>query len=238
MIKLGIFGDSFAADMEPQYYASLGWVEQVRREHPTWQVDNWAVSGSSLWYTYHMFEPNHSQYTHVCVFVTEWDRRTFMVGDEFYHVPGVGHLEHHMNRYPRGVARALLDHWVLVDQDRERRQLHELMVKTIRQSRPDCLIIPCFDPVQTSRAPSPTGITLDRIANMDIDHYWPHVEQDQRPSIYQKWQDRRANHMNERNLQLLAATIGEWVETHRLDWDSKPWGPDLTKPKDYYFKPY
>jgi len=233
-MKIAVFGDSYAADCDWNFTRYPGWVERLRRLEPTWIIDNHARHGSSFWYSWSQFGQRSSQYDHIIVFVTHWDRHTFYTNsgpDPWCHMPGIRNVQSAIDTFPQHIrpsVRALEQYWLLVDQEQQRQEQHDLMLANIQQLAPGALIVPCFN-WEGSRLASPSQTTIQDISDMDI-------PLELRQDFYQKYNCERTNHMNELNLDLMALTMKTWVLTGQLDWDSQPWGADTQRPLDYYFK--
>jgi len=240
-MKIAVFGDSYAADCDWDFNHYPGWVERLRRLKPDWHIDNYAQHGSSFWYSWSLWREHHISYDRVIVFVTQWDRQSFYTGDPkpwaYCHVPNINQLEHNIRaRSPKfkpyqRAFQALYDYWLLVNQEQQHKELHDLMLANIQQLAPETLIVPCFN-WENSRLASPSQTTLQDISNRDIP---PELAQDI-TQFYQQYACQRTNHMNEPNLDLMALTMRTWALTGQLDWDSQPWGEDTQRPFDYYFK--
>jgi hypothetical protein len=247
-MKIAVFGDSFAADADWDFNRYPGWVERLRRLEPTWQVDNYARSGSSFWYSWSLWRRHHANYDRSVVFVTHWDRQTFSTGDpkprDYCHVPNINQLEHNLRSptvrpYQRALQ-ALYDYWLLVNQEQQRQEQHTLMLEDI--ARTDTQLIPCF--YQGSLCDSPNQTRLYDISLIDQHYYHPESRdyvpepwgKPDQQEFYSLYQCIRTNHINEPNSDLMASSMRTWALSGHLDWDTQPWCADTTRSIDYYFK--
>jgi len=238
-MKIAVFGDSYAADADTAYDPWPGWVERLRTLDSDLTVDNYARAGSSFWYSWSQFRQHYNQYDRVIVFVTHWDRQSFYTGAgadlyPYCHMPGIRNVQAAIQTFPRHVRpalRALEQYWLLVDQDQQRRELHDLMLANIQQLAPRALIVPCFN-WEGSRLASPSQTTLHDISNRDIP---PELSHDAE-QFYQQYACQRTNHMTPQNLDQMAQCMLAWIQTGLLTWDQVAWLPNTQYQFEDLFK--
>jgi len=79
-MKLGIFGDSFAAKLNPNLsrtHTDLSWMELVK-EHLGCSMKIHALQGTSLWFSFEKFMQFHEKYSHIVVCYTGAERINYM----------------------------------------------------------------------------------------------------------------------------------------------------------------
>jgi len=244
-MKIAVYGDSYASDHpDPQ---RPSWVQRLRALHPSWCIDNYAESGSSLYFSWQAWRDSWADYDQHIVLVTQWDRWAIPYKEGgFQHINSPSLLKstldsaHWMSRLPgwtsqaRRELQALYDFWTLVDTDDQRRDMHRLMLRDMMTSCPRALFLPCFPSNDGSLMASPTQTTLGDISMMDLDHYKP---QHRGPvEFHSEWICMRTNHVNNHNCQLIADSISHWLTEGDISlWDQQPWAVD-SQPFDYYFR--
>jgi len=245
-MKIAVYGDSYASDHPNPQRAS--WVQRLRALHPDWCIDNYAESGSSLYFTWQAWRDTWTDYDQHIVLVTQWDRWAIP-----HREGGFQHLnnplilkstldsESWLARMPgwtsqaREELTALWNFWTKVNTDDQRRDMHKLMLKDMMTSCPDALFMPCFASGDGSLMASPTQVTLGDISMIDLDFYQP---QHRGPlEFHIQWICMRTNHVNDVNSQLIADTMSHWLTRGELIWDQQPWAVDVDKPFDWYFRP-
>ena len=245
-MRIAIYGDSFAAEVgNPKSRTnpeSSPWATKLREMRPEWQIDNYARQGSCLWFTWHMFNKTHTEYDKHIIFVTQWDRHTLSSGYEktssWNHLSSIQNLERQINDR-RGLPNvnlkeleSLRAYWLDVDQDQQRKDMHKLMLEDMKRREPNPLMAPSFG-AEDSLLRGSTNIHAQHISALDVKYY----KGEDKPSFYATYADKRHNHMNDINLQLMAESMAHWIETGVLLWEEMQWRPDTTKPFEYYFCP-
>ena len=245
-MKIAVYGDSFAApDGDPR---RPSWVQRLAHMHPTWHIHNYAEGGSGLYFSWQVFQRTHTQYDQHIFLVTHWDR--WAIPDKsggYQHLSNAGQLGDTLasstwrmklpgwDKQARAQLQVMYDFWTQINTDQQRRHMHGLMLADLQRQAPQALFMPCFCHEDSSLMASPTGITLDHISQIDLNHYLPqHKDSVQ---FHREWICLRANHVNNINSQLIADSMSQWLTTGSLaSWDQQPWGPDPSKPFDWYFK--
>ena len=72
-MKIGIFGDSWASEFLDEPHNYLGWPEILAKQ-PGYEVTNFAVPGSSLYYSYKEFLENYKNYDINIFLITSYGR--------------------------------------------------------------------------------------------------------------------------------------------------------------------
>ena len=247
-MRIAIYGDSFASDVsvDPNVRTnpeSSPWATKLREMHPEWQIDNYAQRSSCLYFSWHMFNKTHTEYDKHIIFVTQWDRHVirmdhYAVHNGWSHISGVQQVERRLadsdysSTRDRKALESLRAYWLDVDQDQQRKDMHKLMLEDMKRREPNALMAPSFG-AEDSLFRGSTNIYAGSIAAFDVKYY----KGEYKPGFHHTVTDKRHNHMNDINLQLMAESMAHWIETGVLLWDEIPWGPDPSKPFEYYFCP-
>jgi hypothetical protein len=72
-MRIAIYGDSWASEWLDQPHSYLGWPE-ILANQPNFEVDNFAVPGSSLYFSYREFLKNHKNYDINIFLITSFGR--------------------------------------------------------------------------------------------------------------------------------------------------------------------
>lgn len=152
-MRVGVFGDSYAAKWPNETSDNLGWVSLL--EQFGYSIDNYGVSASSLYYSWKKFKScDLTQYDKIVFIETQWDRHFIphiSNKERLQHMPNIKQLDKMYNlcdSNEKEILAALKQYWILVNQDDQKKDLHQLMLKDLILSRPDMLIIPAFGPGQ------------------------------------------------------------------------------------------
>jgi len=247
---IGIFGDSFAATRNMPFTPEdhVGWTRLI--EQAGFSVNNYALGGSGLYYSWDQFHQNQQSCDRVIFLVTQWDRHFI----EWWEDPSAKHdwIRHQnsyseleekiktlktrddLRQYPLLVPmlEALKAYWTYIDNFEQRTSHQRLMLEDIQRTRPDALIMSGFDPHQ-SRYQTPLQADLNHASMIDVRHYFG--------KDWARWSEtyrcRRHNHLNRINNQILADAVIKWLHTHDVnEVCDLPWEVDTEKPWEYYFK--
>ena len=148
-MKIAVFGDSFAAAWPNETTDNLCWATILKTFGYT--IDNYAVKGSSLYYSWKKFKTcDLNQYDKIVFVETHWDRYFLphiSNNKRLQHIPSIDRIDSLYDScgiIEKSVLSAVKQHWILVNQDDQKKDLHQLMLKDLVLSRPDILIIPAF----------------------------------------------------------------------------------------------
>lgn len=193
-MKIAIFGDSYAAKWPNETPDNLGWVSLL--EQFGYSIDNYAVSGSSLYYSWKKFKScDNAQYAKIVFIETQWDRHFIPhISDKetLQHMPNIKQLDKVYNLCDdnqKEILLALKQYWILVNQDDQKKDLHQLMLNDLILSRPDMLIIPAF---------GPTGSFTTGKCLYSVESFF-------NPNLI--------NHLPIRSRVRLAESVREWIST-------------------------
>jgi hypothetical protein len=249
-MSIAIFGDSFAAEHSTPYQLPQdhkGWTSIVAEQ---FTVDNYAVSGSSLYYSWDKFNQLHGNYDRVIFLVSNWDRHYIDLGPEttsehtwMQHQCSINQVDDCLGKLGfftldsnKAKLKALKDYWVHVGNDRQRQQMHRLMITDIINQRPDCLIMSGFM-TKDSLFDRPRQADLCKASMMDVVHYFGKELNWDLTLWGQQYQCQRHNHLNRFNNQILADAVVKWLRTHDInELVDLPWCADTDRDWSYYFR--
>ena len=246
---IGIFGDSFAATRNMPLLPEdhVGWTQLI--EQAGFSVNNHALGGSGLYYSWDQFHQNQQSCDRVIFIVTQYDRYFI----EWWGDPREDWVRHHTSfrdleekietlktredlrrRFPllTHMFEALRSYWTYIDNFEQRTSHQRLMLEDIQRTRPDALIMSGFDHHQSCYQ-NPRQADLINASMIDVRHYFD--------KDFMRWNEiyycRRHNHLNRINNQILADAVIKWLHTHDVnEVCDLPWEVDTEKPWEYYFK--
>ena len=163
MIKLAIFGDSFAQDESPQWSSEwadvgLSWIDHLRNTN-TYSITNFANSGTSLYWSKKLFDQHHGNFDKIIFIVTFPCRRiTFdklpdgceAITKTFYNSSTVFDIIENKNKFnsynpiEQNFLLAVRDYYLHIQNDHFDHTVHLLMLDDINEKRPDVILIPAF----------------------------------------------------------------------------------------------
>jgi hypothetical protein len=209
-LKIGIFGDSFAAP--PENHQSTDWVKlQAARnpngkswatiiaENPNYEVTNYAVGGSSFYFSYQHFKETYILYDKI-VFVGTMPGRIYSPHYEpkHFHVGLIGNPE-----YCRIFDIDTLEkYYKYFYNDEEAIEMRQLMIDRIKQEE-NVLFLSVTHANHTNHNSLPLG----SLQEFDFE-------------IFNKYDsntlmanDIRHNHINNENNKILAEKVSKWIDT-------------------------
>ena len=151
LTSLGIFGDSFAdPDVGDPDLELLAWPNLLRKHY---DVTNYGVGGSSVWYSYNQFIQHHHRYKQVIFLETYGGRLQTSIletEDSNYVVTNINQLDEvreyiqHANLLTYEVERRLeaakLWYIYLYNQQQDT-ELNRLMIEEVQRVRPDVILV-------------------------------------------------------------------------------------------------
>jgi hypothetical protein len=258
-MKIAVFGDSYAADshnqgndQRPQDHT--GWVEMIRQMNMNITIDNYAVCGSGNYFNWDQFNQLHASYDRVIFVVSHWDRHYIELDENFkrdpslppyhwLHAHSIQQVEHTLDSQPKWFntdpaipkLRALRDYWIHVGNDRERRQMSQLMLADIERQRPDCLLMSGFPPdMSLLTRPNQPNI-VDAMA-LDVFYYFGDLFKQNMGEWNSHYTCHRHNHLNRHNNRLLANAVARWLATYDVnELANLPWTTDPERKWQDYF---
>lgn len=238
-MKIAIFGDSFAHTEE--FNENRSWYESVKAHG--YDVNNFARSGSSLWYSYDQFIKHNSEYDKCIFLVTNWGR---------YHVPqmfqpfwaGISQVEESLRNdrslthNQRRVLESLYNWTLYARNDEQEILFHSLMIKDIVNTKKDCLVIPCFN-YDMSRISNFNMCSMFDIHAIDMIHYKIEFQDSngiwKKKPLRQNGRELRACHMNDENNVIFAQKIINWIDNNQFKMSVNDFVTS-SKSVEYYFE--
>jgi hypothetical protein len=255
-MKLAVYGDSFA-DLQTNHADQLGldhlaWPSLLKNNYD--QVDNFALQGSSLYYSMSNFEATHHIYDRVIFVVTvvgRWPGVLFANGmDRPTSIPQLSTAE--------WLKKRMKDPQVfpnISNQDRQRflttiaatatwfmdsqvmpfeTYVHELMLDRIRAQRPDAVIVPVHASVSGIQ-----GVGLGDFAFKAVQWFKPEIKQAAQlwSDLYVNWEEHRMPcHLTEETNQIVYKQMLGALELGK--WDPKlPEQIVHSNPWEHYYRP-
>lgn len=214
-MKIGIFGDSFAAYNAYLLSPTFSNVEDKNRKawwdylKEDFTVENNAVGGSSLFYTYTQFKKFYRTYDYIIILVTDYGRVWLPQLNTVYPwVPGYRQAERYLeickDEEDKKILESLLDYYMYVEDSNYVMEMHRLMCKEMINMCKNVLLIPCFNNEHQSLVPNYEGQCLEDISKLDSDHY---------NVVLHETGCRRHGHLNDANHYILYQKINEWIKS-------------------------
>ena len=206
MIKLGIFGDSFAhLDNEK---IGTSYIEYLDMKDNI-SVTSYGFSGSNLYYSYDIFKEKHHNYDKIIFFITHPARLCIpnTENNKVANIYSLAYAEHLikneiLSKADKKIVSAVIDFYKYVFNQDEYKLYHFLMCEDIKRVRNDALLIDCF-------GFNNTNFVKDQLNMFDIAML--DKMKDDIPISTIMGIDRRMNHMNYENNKIFADKILEWI---------------------------
>jgi hypothetical protein len=213
MLKIGIFGDSFADENTFSNEYAIAWPTMLRNTTKH-SVTNYGIGGSSLYYSYQMFMKNYDKFDRIIFIVTNigrlWIRNFQDLDARLCHIPGISVIPERRKIFSSVEYKNFWDaceSYYLHIQDFEKESnLHHLMIDKIKSLRPDTLLIPIDYPALENYS----GISLYEISELDYKHF--NIGQDEKI----KYNDIRPCHFNKFNTDVFYKKILQWLDTNEF----------------------
>ena len=215
-MKVGIFGDSFAAASGWNDWFQnphiKSWSYYVQKSNPYIDITNYAIPGSSIYFTYKNFITHHHNFDKVIVCGTDsariWLPNTPTEWD-VTHSSITSHRVKALNMCPKEIKDAISGYFSHIINIKEQDDIRMLQVCRMLQLRPDVLYFDCFAPDKQYRHQHYPGIGPNYMDLAEISNLAPGGEIPN-PDI-------RANHMSEENNIIFAAKITNWINTSEFE---------------------
>jgi hypothetical protein len=252
-MKVGIFGDSFAADRrhldlrtDQEYLLDIkGWPDFLRQD---FEVVNHAESGSSLYYSIDLYRKFHSEYDKNIFLITYPGRfllterfGKFQQHDDIF-INNISSTEEKVKTYHKydsikvpnkheiiKILETAIDYFIYLEDSDFQKYVHDLMIDNIKNFASinnNTLIIP----VQSTD----NNFGLDRVLYFENEH-WNLSE-----SEYNKlnFVDKRLCHMTIKNNFIFYRKIKEWIDTGTFDVSIDDFEKPSLEDKRLYIKEY
>ena len=226
MIKLAIFGDSFAHDTGPQWldkWADIGpsWIDHLQYTNK-YSITNFAISGTSIYWSKKLFDQHHTNFDKIIFVVTFPSRRiTFdklpegckQTATTFYNAASVFNIienKKQFNSYnliEKTFLMAVRDYYLYIQNDHFDNTMHSLILDDIKKQRPDAILIPAFPSSIPSLDESGSSTLLD-ISQKDTLYFGLGEIMPNSAELH----DARKCHMNEENHKILADQMIKFLQ--------------------------
>jgi len=226
-MKIGVFGDSFAIlKLNP----TPTWVDILSEKY---DVTNYAVTGSNLYYSINEIKKHHDQYDKIILVVTEpgrlkvADHIPLGLSQQFINGPLDQKYIHRksLNEYERLVWEAANQYYSCLQDDDYERYIHNLMLTEIKTIRPDIVLIPAF----LNSWYNVSGGTMIYIYHKE-NTAWNFDS----TTVVTQYTDNRNCHMTAENNAIFANKVEKWLDGELVYIDLNDFV--TTTDKDFYLK--
>lgn len=231
-MKIGIFGDSFADDhnLWPNPYNGVGpsWIDYLRSKGH--QVDNYAGGGSSLFYAYEKFLTTYQNYDKIVFAITNYNRYYVYVDEVNANWFNIGQVEQILNsctdKNKRNILESIRLYYAYIQDEEFQKFCHQLLIKDIKKTHDNCLLIPCFEDSLIDRLMPLINISRHEANYWGLEEILPREE-----DVY----DARKCHMCEENNLVLGKSVEKWINTGIYELDERDFC-NPTKNFEHYFR--
>lgn len=219
-MKIAIYGCSFAHEESAAFKKNPGkaWAKILREDYG-YNVTNFALSGTSIYWSYLQFKKTHEEFDRIIFCQTDPDR---------HYAPNMStYLSQHsspstiksqFSKLEKNELEILKMYYMFTQNKEEKEDMAELMSKEIKFKRPDVLYIESFK-------------TLQKINELDV------LIQERFSKGFPM--DPRYCHMNNVNNSILALKINDWLNGNAFMFDLKDFKPvdqeELNMYYEYFF---
>jgi hypothetical protein len=215
-MKVGIFGDSFACTKSDNAIKAKEWSEYLQESSNAIEVVNYGIPGSSIYFSYQCFKKNFMLYDKIIFCGTTtgraWYPQFARLGNYFEHAsfssiltaPCPGKKEKSKQKTHFTTISSYVKDLYNVT---EHTEYARLMIEDVKRAN-NVLYLPCFEKTSID-----DYMPLTNISNKDIN-----------PSNHYTHKDIRANHMNDKNNQILAIKVMNWINTETFSLDISDFG--------------
>lgn len=211
-MKIAIFGDSFAAPLF-KWKEDVGlksWVDHLSEKY---DVTNFAVEGSGLYYSVSQFKILHRAYDKI-IFVVTAPGRLFINDNPYLkqhgeHFGSLSTAEFIFNEHKdkdnaesielTKIAKAVIQYYTYIQRDDYDRFVHDLQIDYISKTRPDTILLRSFNDIYRK------DTCLYDITEMENKHWGL-------PRLYNSPIDARRCHMSKENNLILAGLAERWLQ--------------------------
>jgi len=248
-MKIGIFGDSFAAKSESGQLQKnkTFWPDVIGEVH---DVENFAKGGTNLYWSYNLLKDNHYKFDTIILAVTGPGR--FYIPNAKHqtvkHAFNLSQIENLLSSGADGrdspysendvkILNTLHDYKVYVEDDNQTALFHELLLDKIKRLVPNIILIPswggCLEPLKEIHGIDPGYDSLVDISMLDLNYC--------KISFNRVMYDRRHSHLSPTNNLILGKDLLRYIESDK----EKPYSIDLSQyknpepmPKEEFLKEY
>lgn len=222
-MKIGIFGDSFAAEhvlfVEYKKYKFLDqfgkpWVTHFRENNPEWQIENHSLSGSCLYYSYDKYLEHREKYDKIIFVFTDYLRISKILKESTddrlaWTAPSANAARHKMeNCYgeEKQFYKSAIDFFLNLQDTVKEERIFRLIYKDITQDDKVFSIIAFHQPLDTTNCLREIEQREDSAVNLS-------------PNVWERWNqgivDMRYNHISGPNNIILAKEIENQIKENK-----------------------
>jgi hypothetical protein len=249
MIKLAIFGDSFAWDTGSEWNSvwadvGLSWIDHLRNTNK-YSVTNFAEAGTSLYWSKKLFDQHYKNFDKIIFVITFPCRRiTFdklpdgcnQITKTFYNSSSALDIIENKKKFnsynlvEKNFLMAIRDYYLYVQNDHFDHTMHSLMLDDIEEKKSDTILIPGFPSSIPDLDRSKYSTLLD-ISQKDMFYFGLGEHMPNSAELT----DARKCHLNEENNKILADKMlnflsGEQAYLNKNDFVNP------VKQSDHYFR--
>jgi len=234
-MKIGVFGDSFAA-LKFIENTTPSWVDILSEKY---DVTNFSLTGSSLFYSVQKFKSFHQDYDKIIFVVTTSGRLlledqpfferpedvniTSLATTEYFYKKLINDPTTHENDIMLKIYKAALDYFKYIKNDEYDRYIHYLMVNDIVNTRSDAILIPV-----TRDSLKQYKNVMDEIKIKEMKAWGL--------SPMATFADLRNCHMTEENNYIFATKVEEWLNGSPVEIKLDDFMTPMNK--EFYIKDY
>ena len=253
-MKIGIFGDSFAARPSNAHVPKdkTFWVDVIGQVH---NVDNFGKAGTNLYWSYNLFKENYHKFDLVIFVVTGFGRYYIPNADHHTvkHAFNIAQIENLLTNGKPGISKSgeddsysdhdltilktLRDYKLYVEDDIQSAVFHELLLDKIKSIAPNVILIPswtgCLDPLKEVHEIDLGYNGLLDVSLIDMNYC--------EISFQTITNDKRFAHMSPENNMILGNDLLRYTESDR----KRPYYVDISlyvsphpMPKEAYIEEY
>ena len=215
-MKIAVFGDSFAAPLH-KFKKDIGlksWVDHLSERY---NVTNYAVEGSGLYYSLKQLTATNYLYDKI-IFVITRPGRLYLDNNPILNKNGHEHLnslpmaEYTFNEYKdrtdaesieiTKISHAAIQYFTYIQRLKYDMFVHDLQVDYIKNIRPDIILIPAFNDSYRFHMINPCLYNITELENK----HWGI------PKDYSSPDDYRRCHMSNENNLILSKLAEQWLQ--------------------------
>lgn len=205
-MKIAIYGCSFAHEESAAFKKNPGkaWAKILREDYG-YNVTNFAISGTSIYWSYLQFKKTHEEFDRIIFCETTPDRHYAPNMREWisqHSSPNT--INSQVSKLEKNELEILKMYYMFIHNTQEKEDMAELMSKEIKFKRPDVLYIESFKILQQINR-------LDTFINEAFSKGF--------------FMDPRYCHMNNVNNSILASKINDWLQGNSFKFQLEDFKP-------------
>jgi hypothetical protein len=217
-MNIGIYGCSFAHDLsaDQRNIPGKSWSKILTDDYQR-NITNFAISGSSVYYSYMKFKETHEQFDKV-IFLATLSDRLYCPDFSWQHVTSA--LLHKDFKLPETEKNILESYFSHLHNSQEKDDMRELMINELPRLRPTDLLL--IDICKTLIHVAALDIPIINLVTRFKEPIFP---------------DPRYCHMNDKNNAILAEKINNWINGDEFVFNIHDFTESTTVDLVNYFKP-